>query len=175
MNENVRLKFWKKRRYILGALVFFGFFTSNILRVNLSIAIVVMTTPSNGQVSTLLSPEKKWKIKWKINKSEWKIKLRKISFFKLEGRIWLEPWTPGSNSQFILQGLHINAIFWWLAGFKNWWKKSSWCWNWWDGTFNNYYSTYCTNKCLFIYCRENSRGIIRGTIRKRINFFYDDN
>ncbi|XP_020712094.2 sialin isoform X1 [Athalia rosae] len=37
-------KFWKKRRYIVGILAFFGFFTSYILRVNLSVAIVAMTT-----------------------------------------------------------------------------------------------------------------------------------
>ncbi|XP_046615491.1 sialin [Neodiprion virginianus] len=35
--------FWKKRRYVLAILAFFGFFTSYILRVNLSIAIVAMT------------------------------------------------------------------------------------------------------------------------------------
>ena len=36
-------KFWKKRRYVVGVLAFFGFFTSYILRVNLSVAIVAMT------------------------------------------------------------------------------------------------------------------------------------
>lgn len=36
--------FWKKRRYIVGLLAFFGFFTSYILRVNLSVAIVAMTS-----------------------------------------------------------------------------------------------------------------------------------
>ncbi|KZC04249.1 Vesicular glutamate transporter 1, partial [Dufourea novaeangliae] len=36
-------KFWKKRRYIVGILAFLGFFTSYILRVNLSVAIVAMT------------------------------------------------------------------------------------------------------------------------------------
>ncbi|XP_031843952.1 major facilitator superfamily transporter 9 isoform X2 [Nomia melanderi] len=36
-------KFWKKRRYVVAILAFFGFFTSYILRVNLSVAIVAMT------------------------------------------------------------------------------------------------------------------------------------
>ncbi|XP_036140385.1 sialin isoform X2 [Monomorium pharaonis] len=36
-------KFWKKRRYIVALLAFLGFFTSYILRVNLSVAIVAMT------------------------------------------------------------------------------------------------------------------------------------
>ncbi|XP_076668137.1 major facilitator superfamily transporter 9 isoform X2 [Andrena cerasifolii] len=47
-------KFWKKRRYVVGVLAFFGFFTSYILRVNLSVAIVAMTAEiekidENGQ------------------------------------------------------------------------------------------------------------------------------
>ncbi|XP_078048351.1 major facilitator superfamily transporter 9 isoform X2 [Augochlora pura] len=36
-------KFWKKRRYVVGIMAFLGFFTSYILRVNLSVAIVAMT------------------------------------------------------------------------------------------------------------------------------------
>ncbi|KAL2725286.1 vesicular glutamate transporter 22 isoform X3 [Vespula squamosa] len=36
-------KFWKKRRYVVAILAFLGFFTSYILRVNLSVAIVAMT------------------------------------------------------------------------------------------------------------------------------------
>lgn len=35
--------FWKKRRYVVAILAFLGFFTSYILRVNLSVAIVAMT------------------------------------------------------------------------------------------------------------------------------------
>ncbi|XP_034196051.1 major facilitator superfamily transporter 9 [Osmia lignaria lignaria] len=35
-------RFWKKRRHVVGALAFLGFFTSYILRVNLSVAIVAM-------------------------------------------------------------------------------------------------------------------------------------
>lgn len=35
--------FWKRRRYIVGVLAFFGFFNVYSLRVNLSIAIVSMT------------------------------------------------------------------------------------------------------------------------------------
>ncbi|XP_017880754.1 vesicular glutamate transporter 2.2 [Ceratina calcarata] len=35
-------KFWQKRRYVVGVLAFLGFFTSYILRVNLSVAIVAM-------------------------------------------------------------------------------------------------------------------------------------
>lgn len=36
-------KFWKKRRYVVAILTFLGCFTSYILRVNLSVAIVAMT------------------------------------------------------------------------------------------------------------------------------------
>ncbi|GLV41384.1 Major Facilitator Superfamily Transporter 9 [Carabus blaptoides fortunei] len=36
-------KFWKKRRYVVACLAFFGFFNVYALRVNLSIAIVAMT------------------------------------------------------------------------------------------------------------------------------------
>ncbi|KAH0533702.1 hypothetical protein KQX54_000787 [Cotesia glomerata] len=49
MDEPVGWKFWKKRRYVVGVLAFFGFFTSYILRVNLSVAIVAMTTSSHGE------------------------------------------------------------------------------------------------------------------------------
>lgn len=35
--------FWKKRRYVVASLAFFGFFNVYALRVNLSIAIVAMT------------------------------------------------------------------------------------------------------------------------------------
>ncbi|XP_057337774.1 vesicular glutamate transporter 2.1-like [Microplitis mediator] len=48
MDEAVGWKFWKKRRYVVGVLAFFGFFTSYILRVNLSVAIVAMTSSSSG-------------------------------------------------------------------------------------------------------------------------------
>ncbi|XP_044011343.1 sialin-like [Aphidius gifuensis] len=53
---NVGWKFWKKRRYVVGMLAFFGFFTSYILRVNLSVAIVAMTSTSNEADE----PEFKW-------------------------------------------------------------------------------------------------------------------
>lgn len=48
-------RFWKKRRYVVAVLAFLGFFTSYILRVNLSVAIVAMTalvpvTSENGTV-----------------------------------------------------------------------------------------------------------------------------
>ncbi|XP_044011882.1 sialin-like isoform X2 [Aphidius gifuensis] len=52
---DVGWKFWKKRRNVVGLLVFLGFFMSNSLRVNLSIAVVVMTT-STGNVK----PEFDW-------------------------------------------------------------------------------------------------------------------
>ncbi|KAJ8952110.1 hypothetical protein NQ314_007603, partial [Rhamnusium bicolor] len=40
-------KFWKKRRYVVATLAFFGFFNVYALRVNLSIAIVAMTEYKN--------------------------------------------------------------------------------------------------------------------------------
>ncbi|KAK0182538.1 hypothetical protein PV327_000667 [Microctonus hyperodae] len=43
-DEVVGWKFWKKRRYVVSLLAFLGFFTSYILRVNLSVAIVAMTS-----------------------------------------------------------------------------------------------------------------------------------
>ncbi|XP_044597056.1 vesicular glutamate transporter 3-like, partial [Cotesia glomerata] len=48
IDEAVGLKFWKKRRNVVAMLAFFGFFISYLLRVNLSIAIVAMTTSSFG-------------------------------------------------------------------------------------------------------------------------------
>lgn len=42
-SETASWMFWKKRRYVVGVLAFLGFFTSYILRVNLSVAIVAMT------------------------------------------------------------------------------------------------------------------------------------
>ena len=56
-NENQELstwKFWKKRRYIVTAFSFLGFLIAYVLRVNLSIAIVKMTSnrtliDENGQ------------------------------------------------------------------------------------------------------------------------------
>lgn len=41
--EPLSWKFWKKRRYIVVLLAFFGFFNVYSLRVNLSVAIVAMT------------------------------------------------------------------------------------------------------------------------------------
>ncbi|KAL1494699.1 hypothetical protein ABEB36_010257 [Hypothenemus hampei] len=57
-------KFWKKRRYIVACLAFFGFFNVYALRVNLSIAIVAMTQErfevlENGTKITL-EPEFDW-------------------------------------------------------------------------------------------------------------------
>lgn len=40
-------KFWKKRRYVVAVLAFWGFFNTYALRVNLSIAIVAMTELKN--------------------------------------------------------------------------------------------------------------------------------
>ena len=53
-------QFWKKRRYIVAAMGFCGFFNVYILRVNLSIAIVAMTqdrlfTLENGTIINLVS------------------------------------------------------------------------------------------------------------------------
>ncbi|XP_030764123.1 sialin-like [Sitophilus oryzae] len=57
-------KFWKKRRYVVATLAFFGFFNVYSLRVNLSIAIVAMTqdryeTLENG-TKISLGPEFDW-------------------------------------------------------------------------------------------------------------------
>lgn len=41
--EPLTWRFWKKRRYIVVVLAFFGFFNVYSLRVNLSVAIVAMT------------------------------------------------------------------------------------------------------------------------------------
>ncbi|XP_058808451.1 vesicular glutamate transporter 2.1-like isoform X1 [Phymastichus coffea] len=41
--EESTWRFWRKRRYVVGVLAFFGFFVSYVLRVNLSVAIVKMT------------------------------------------------------------------------------------------------------------------------------------
>lgn len=54
--EPTSWKFWRKRRYVVGSLAFLGFFTSYILRVNLSVAIVAMTANNsivhdNGSIS----------------------------------------------------------------------------------------------------------------------------
>lgn len=50
--------FWKRRRYVVACLAFFGFFNVYSLRVNLSIAIVAMTeerqiTLDNGTTITV--------------------------------------------------------------------------------------------------------------------------
>lgn len=57
-------KFWKKRRYVVALMAFFGFFNVYSLRVNLSIAVVAMTqdrseTLPNGTNITL-GPEFDW-------------------------------------------------------------------------------------------------------------------
>lgn len=39
--------FWRKRRYLVVLMGFFGFFNVYSLRVNLSVAIVAMTEPKN--------------------------------------------------------------------------------------------------------------------------------
>ncbi|XP_060516790.1 sialin-like isoform X1 [Cylas formicarius] len=57
-------KFWKKRRYVVATLAFFGFFNVYCLRVNLSIAIVAMTqdrfsTLENG-TRISMGPEFDW-------------------------------------------------------------------------------------------------------------------
>ncbi|XP_044010155.1 sialin-like [Aphidius gifuensis] len=48
-------KFWKKHRIIIAILAFFGFFTLMVLRVNLSIAIIAMTTSDTDE-----QPEFQW-------------------------------------------------------------------------------------------------------------------
>lgn len=42
-SEPLTWKFWRKRRYIVVAMAFFGFFNAYTLRVNLSVGIVAMT------------------------------------------------------------------------------------------------------------------------------------
>lgn len=59
-----RWKFWKKRRYVVAAMSFCGFFNVYILRVNLSVAIVAMTenrtvTAENG-TEINIGPEFEW-------------------------------------------------------------------------------------------------------------------
>lgn len=40
-------RFWRHRRYVVAAMAFLGFFNVYALRVNLSVAIVAMSTASN--------------------------------------------------------------------------------------------------------------------------------
>lgn len=47
MESHPSWKFWKKRRYILTLMLFFGFCNVYSLRVNLSVAIVAMTNGKN--------------------------------------------------------------------------------------------------------------------------------
>ncbi|XP_063991566.1 sialin [Diachasmimorpha longicaudata] len=54
-DEDVGWRFWQKRRYVVGFLAFLGFFVSYILRVNLSVAIVAMTSKSDKH-----APEFDW-------------------------------------------------------------------------------------------------------------------
>ncbi|XP_077290239.1 major facilitator superfamily transporter 9 isoform X2 [Arctopsyche grandis] len=61
--EQSTWKFWRRRRYIVAVLAFFGFFNVYALRVNLSIAVVAMTENktlilSNGNLS--YGPEFDW-------------------------------------------------------------------------------------------------------------------
>ncbi|XP_063913674.1 sialin-like [Zophobas morio] len=58
--------FWKKKRYVVAILAFFGFFNCYTLRVNLSVAIVAMTTNRTtvmGNTITNESPEFNWNSK----------------------------------------------------------------------------------------------------------------
>ncbi|XP_015604932.1 sialin isoform X2 [Cephus cinctus] len=62
-DDTPKWKFWAKRRYVVAILAFMGFFTSYILRVNLSIAIVSMVAnkskvDENG--TTYYEQEFKW-------------------------------------------------------------------------------------------------------------------
>lgn len=54
------IPFWKKRRYIVVLMVFFGFFNSYSMRVNLSVAVLAMTEPYNTTLinGTSMSVEK---------------------------------------------------------------------------------------------------------------------
>ncbi|XP_066582739.1 sialin [Prorops nasuta] len=60
--EEQTWKFWKKRRYIVSILAFLGFFTSYILRVNLSVAIVAMTAlnPRRNETSGIIYYEREF-------------------------------------------------------------------------------------------------------------------
>lgn len=49
--EPLTWMFWKKRRYIVVLLAFLGYFSSYSLRVNLSVAIVVMTAKDETGVN----------------------------------------------------------------------------------------------------------------------------
>lgn len=44
-------KFWRCRRYVVASMAFLGFFNVYALRVNLSVAIVAMTTASNATLA----------------------------------------------------------------------------------------------------------------------------
>ncbi|KAJ3656272.1 hypothetical protein Zmor_015360 [Zophobas morio] len=66
-SENIPVwKFWKKRRYVVAILAFFGFFNVYALRANLSIAVVAMTTNQTSTLNnrTIISePEFDWNSK----------------------------------------------------------------------------------------------------------------
>lgn len=62
--EPLTWMFWKKRRYIVVVLAFFGFFNVYSLRVNLSVAIVAMTenrtvTYANGTIGHVCNNRRK--------------------------------------------------------------------------------------------------------------------
>ncbi|GLG95351.1 uncharacterized protein GBIM_02337 [Gryllus bimaculatus] len=54
--------FWRRRRYILALLAFFGFAVSMVMRVNMALAIVDMTTNKTkvGDNTTYAEPEFEW-------------------------------------------------------------------------------------------------------------------
>ncbi|XP_014251192.1 vesicular glutamate transporter 2 isoform X6 [Cimex lectularius] len=53
-----RWKFWERRRHVVALLAFFGFFNIYSLRVNLSVAIVAMTSPYNVTLENGTTVEK---------------------------------------------------------------------------------------------------------------------
>jgi ACS family sodium-dependent inorganic phosphate cotransporter len=60
-------QFWKRRRFVVAVLAFFGFFSVYALRVNLSVAIVAMTAVRNETLengTTILVSH--WDSVWKL-------------------------------------------------------------------------------------------------------------
>lgn len=105
--------FWKKRRYIVVVLAFFGFFNVYSLRVNLSVAIVAMTENrtidyGNGTYGYV--------------RERWALRLLYRRQLENVFNVWLFLGTifqldfnrTGSHSEFIFLWIHSNSTCRWL-------------------------------------------------------------
>lgn len=108
-------RFWRKRRYIVVLLAFFGYFNMYTLRTVLSIGIVAMTEKrtiffSNGTIGYA-----------SIGNKQKKQSIKNVTLFA-GTRLFMGFQRSWIDFKLVFLGLHIDEFHWWHSWLENWRK-----------------------------------------------------